>query len=53
MGPDGEVHVRMVRLGNTRGDDIVVTSGLEEGMQILARPGASLRQSPGTRWDRM
>lgn len=53
VGPDGEVRVRMVRLGNSRGDDIVVTSGLEEGMQILARPGTRLRQSPGTRWDRM
>ncbi|WP_019625447.1 efflux RND transporter periplasmic adaptor subunit [Thioalkalivibrio sp. ALJT] len=40
---DGHVRVRMVRLGGARGDQVVVTSGLEEGMQILARPDASIR----------
>ncbi|WP_026289421.1 efflux RND transporter periplasmic adaptor subunit [Thioalkalivibrio sp. AKL12] len=40
---EGHVRVRMVRLGGGRGDQVVVTSGLEPGMQILARPGAGVR----------
>ncbi|WP_026181642.1 MULTISPECIES: efflux RND transporter periplasmic adaptor subunit [unclassified Thioalkalivibrio] len=40
---EGHVRVRMVRLGGSRGDQVVVTSGLEPGMQILARPGAGVR----------
>nr|WP_231370995.1 efflux RND transporter periplasmic adaptor subunit [Thioalkalivibrio sp. ALJ16] len=40
---EGSVRVRMVRLGGMRGDQVVVTSGLEAGMQILARPDAGVR----------
>ncbi len=39
----GDIRVRMVRLGSTRGDRVVVTSGLEPGMQILERPPAGIR----------
>jgi RND family efflux transporter MFP subunit len=43
VGNDGTVRIRMVRLGSTRNDQVVVISGLEVGERIVEAPHASIR----------
>lgn len=43
VGPSGEVELRVIRLGETIGDKVIVLSGLRQGEKVVTSPTPNMR----------
>lgn len=43
IGPEGKVELRVIRIGETQGDRVVVLSGLKAGEKVVTSPSQGLR----------
>lgn len=48
IGPDGKVELRVIRIGETQGDRVVVLSGLKAGDKVVTTPSQSMRSGDST-----